>query len=203
MSIENNEKCTYIIPKLIFSAADAYASNVDRTKSYCTITMNTMQGILLPEGLLTDNSNNILYFINDTDSIKTLRLGFNISNNTKAVGKRGFPAGSCFKLTGKMRLNAYYNLSTTKSDFRASDSVTYLCAGTDCPNSSPSCEVFKTVYINNDPLVPIILQPRRSVGFGVDFFCEDWGGGIGFGGINFYNNVGYLSSFNVSFLTFE
>ena len=71
MSIEN---CTYIIPKLIFSAADASANNVDRNKSYCTITMNTMRGILLPKGLSTVNYNNILYFINDTDSIKTLRL---------------------------------------------------------------------------------------------------------------------------------
>jgi hypothetical protein len=204
MSIENNEKCTYIIPTLSFSLSDAYAINVAKNNSYCNITMYDMQGILLPKGLSTFKSNNILYFKNDTDSIKTLRLGFNISNNTKAVGKRGFPAGSCFRLTGQMRLNAYYNYngSTTINVFKTSP-VTYICAGTDCPNSSPSCEVFKTVYINNDPLVPIILQPRNSVGFSVDFYCDDWGGGVGFGGIDFYNNVGYLSSFNVSFLTFE
>ena len=104
-----------------------------------------------------------------------------------------------------MRLNAYYNDSTNKNDFRASDTVIYSCTNSNCAAVVPynTCTDYKAVYINNDPLVPIIHQPTHSVGFSVDFFCENWTGGIGFGGIDFYNNVGYLSSFNVSFLTFE
>ena len=173
MTIENNGICAYINPQLIFSASDVKAVNVDKNKSYCNI-----QGIILPPGLSTFVSNNILYFKNETQSIKNLRLGFNIVNSTKALGKSGLTYGSCFTLTGKMRLLITYYNNSTWYEFVDSDSVVYKCDNGNCDFVLPTstCPAFETPIITNDTLKPISLQPNDAVGFGVDFYCDNWTG---------------------------
>jgi len=165
MSIGN---CTYIIPKLIFSAADVESSESVRSgQSYCNITMNTMQGILLPKGLSTFVSNNILYFKNDTTSIKTLRLGFNIQNSILAQGTSIWAiCGSCFTLTGVMRLKTHIFGSGFFREFLQSDTVNFVGDNGSCSSvGTPDLNVYKTAYINNDGFKPIVLNPNESVGF--------------------------------------
>jgi len=210
MTIENNENCTYIFPQLFFSGSNVKSTeSVREGQSYCNILMNNIQGFLLPPGLSTFVSNNILYFKNETQSIKNLRLGFNIVNSTKALGKSGFTNGSCFTLTGKMRLLITYYNNSTWYEFVDSNSVFYKCDNGNCDVVLPAstCPDFKTPIITNDKLKPISLQPNGvhgdAVGFGVDFYCENWTGGFGFGGIDFYSNINNNSKFTVTFLSFE
>jgi hypothetical protein len=206
MTIENNENCTYISTQLIFSDSNVMSTESVRVgQSYCNILMNNIQGCLLPPGLSTFVSNNILYFKNETQSIKNLRLGFNIVNSTVAIGKSGGFVGSCFTLTGKMRLLITYYNNSTWYEFVDSNSVFYKCDNGNC--GSITCPDFETPIITNDKLKPISLQPNGvpgyAVGFKVDFYCENWTGGFGFGGIDFKNNLNNKSKFTVTFLSFE
>jgi hypothetical protein len=215
MSIENNEKCTYISTQLIFSASNVKSSeSVKEGQSYCRIPMNNIQGLLLPPGLSTFLDNNILYFSNDTESIKTLRLGFNIVNSTKAVGRSQFlVCGSCFKLSGVMRLLTIYADASSWQEFINSDTDAYECNNGQCDDvlSASTCTDINTSKITNGKLKPIVLQPNTvypyAVGFGVDFYCQSLSN-FGchlccVGGIDFTNNFDNRSKFTVIFLTFE
>jgi hypothetical protein len=208
MSIENNEKCTYISTQFIFSASDVKSSaSVKAGQSYCRIPINNIQGLLLPPGLSTFLSNNILYFSNDTESIKTLRLGFTIINFTKAVGNGSIFCGGCFKLSGVMRLLIIYDDSSWQ-EFINSNTDAYVCDTGRCDQVFNTCTEFGSTPITNGRLKPIVLQPYGmngyAVGFGVDFYCVSWSNLEGCTtGIDFYNNVDNKASFTVTFLTFE